>query len=120
MNDAPRPTGRRSDPALAAHPPTPEVEPRLHVRQTGPHLLDQSLHLPPEVQAALALQRGPGNDATGKLLQLLPPTAIPGLLLGMPLPHLDPEEDRLAPFVTAEFTYVKSILAAEFKTAEAY
>ena len=39
---------------------------------------------------------------------------------GMPLPHLDPEEDRLRPFVAAEFVYVKPILAAEFKTAEAY
>ena len=38
----------------------------------------------------------------------------------MPLPHLDPEEDRLQPFVAEEFVYVKPILAAEFKTTEAY
>jgi hypothetical protein len=88
--------------------------------KSTPHLLEQPLHLQPEVQAALDLQRGPGNGATGRFLQLRPPAAIPGLLLGLPLPHLDPEEDRLRPFVSAEFIYVKPILAAEFKTAEAY
>jgi len=38
----------------------------------------------------------------------------------LPLPHLNPEEDRSQPFVTAEFVHVKPILSAEFKTSEAY
>ena len=93
---------------------------RQTARKTEPGLLEQHLHLQPEVQAAVDLQRGPGNGATGKFLQLRPPAAAAGLLRGLPLPHLDPEEDRLRPFVTEEFVYVKPILAAEFKSAEAY
>ena len=123
MNATPQLTGRRPNPALTA-PLVPEVEPLLSARQpgheTGPRLLDQQLHTQPEVQAALDLQRGPGNGATGSFLQLRPPVAVPGLLRDLPLPHLDPEEDRLQSFVTAEFVYVKPILSAEFKTAKAY
>jgi hypothetical protein len=124
MNAVAQQAGRRPNPAPGAQPPLPEVEPLLSARQTarktGPGLLEQQLHLQPEMQAAVDLQLGPGNSATGKFLQLRPPAAIPGLLRGLPLPHLDPEEDRLQPFVTAEFVYVKPILSAEFKTAEAY
>jgi hypothetical protein len=123
VNATPQPAGRRPNPALTA-PLAPEVEPLLGARQpahqTGPRLLERQLHAQSEVQAVLDLQRGPGNGATGSFLQLRPPVAVHSLLRGMPLPHLDPEEDRLQPFVTEEFAYVKPILAAEFKTAEAY
>lgn len=88
--------------------------------ETGPRLLEHQLHAQPQVQAALDLQRGPGNGATGSFLQLRPPVAVPGLLRDLPLPHLNPEEDRSQPFVTAEFVHVKPILSAEFKTSEAY
>ena len=119
--NASRQTGRRPEPAPSAQPPLPEVEPLLSVRpKTGPALLERQLHVLPEVQAAVDLQRGPGNGAIGKFLQLRPPAAVAGLLPGLPLPHLDPEEDRLRPFVTEEFVCVKPILAAEFKTSEAY
>jgi hypothetical protein len=124
MNATPRQTGRRPNPAPSAQPPLPEVEPLLSTqrtaRETGPGLLEQQLHVQPEVQAAVDLQRGPGNGAIRKFLQLQPPAVVAGLLRGLPLPHLDPEEDRLQPFVTEEFAYVKPILAEDFKTAEAY
>ena len=124
MNAVSQLAGRRPDRDLTAHPPVPEVEPLLGVRQsareTGPGLLEHSLQLRPEVQAALDMQRGQGNGATGRFLQLRPPVVIPRLSTGLPLPHLDPEEDRLEPFVTVEFVCVRPILAAEFKTAKAY
>ena len=124
MNAVPQQAERRPSRASGPHPPAPDVEPLLSARKathkTGPGLLEQQLHVRPEVQAAADLQHGPGNGAIGKFLQLRPPAAVAGLLRGMPLPHLDPEEDRLRPFVTEEFVCVKPILAAEFKTAEAY
>lgn len=124
MNAVSQQAERRPSHASGTQPLAPDVEPLLSARKathkTGPGLLEQQLNVRPEVQAAVDLQRGPGNGAMGKFLQLRPPAAVAGLLHGLPLPHLDPEEDRLSPFVTEEFAYVKPILVAEFKTAEAY